>query len=53
MIVSVRIDYFEPKGSWTWEITVDGRTEFGVERDFDNAFAAAQFELDGMLENDR
>lgn len=50
MIANVRIDYFELLDHWSWSVSVDDHSEYGVEGTYDNAMAAAEFSLQGMLE---
>ena len=49
MKATVRIEYFEMLDHWSWEVTVNGNSAYGVEGDHDNAFAAAEDELEDML----
>lgn len=49
MKATVRIEYFEMLDHWSWEVTVNSNSVYGVEGDHDNAFAAAEFELEDML----
>lgn len=49
MKVSIRIEYFELFDHWSWEVTVNASSTHGVEGDYDNAFAAAEFALEDML----
>lgn len=51
MSVTVRIEYFEMFDHWSWEVTVNASSTHGVEGDYDNAFAAAEFALMDMLED--
>lgn len=50
MKISIRIEYFELLDHWSWEVTVDMRSAYGVEDDHDNAFAAAEFALEDMMQ---
>ena len=52
MKASIRIEYFELLDHWSWEVTVGTRSAYGVEPDYDNAFAAAEFALEDMLEEE-
>ena len=49
MKASIRIEYFEMLDHWSWEVTVNSSSVYGVEDDHDNAFAAAEFALEDML----
>ena len=50
MKISIRIEYFELLDHWSWEVTVGTRSAYGVEGDHDNAFAAAEFALEDMIQ---
>lgn len=52
MKATVRIEYFEMRDHWSWEVTVNGNSAYGVESDHDNAFAAAEYALEDMLEQE-
>ena len=52
MSASVRIEYFEMLDHWSWEVTVNGNSAYGVESDHDNAFAVAEDALEDMLEQE-
>jgi hypothetical protein len=49
MKASIRIEYFETFDHWSWETTVNSSSAYGVEGDYDNAFAAAEFALEDLL----
>lgn len=52
MRATVLVEYFEVLGYWSWTVTVNGSSAYGVESDHDNAFAAAEFALEDMLEQE-
>jgi len=52
MKTSIRIEYFEILDHWSWEVTVNGSSAYGVENDYDNAFSTAEFVLMDMLEKE-
>ena len=49
MKARIRIEYFELSDHWSWEVTVGTHNAYGVESDYDDAFAAAEFALEDML----
>lgn len=49
MKVSILIEYFEMLDDWSWAVTVNASSAYGVEDDHDNAFAAAEFALEDMM----
>lgn len=50
MKVSIRIEYFEMSDHWSWEVTVNSGSAYGAEGDHGNAFAAAEFALEDMMQ---
>lgn len=52
MTATVRIEYSEVLDHWSWKVTVNGNSAYGFESDHDNAFAAAEFALEDMLEQE-
>ena len=50
MTASVRIKYFQLLDHWSWEVTVNAISAYGVENDYENAFAAAEFALEDMMQ---
>ena len=50
MKASIHIEYFELLDQWLLEVTVGTRSNYGVEDDHDNAFAAAEFALEDMMQ---
>lgn len=52
MIATICIKYFQMLDNWSWEVTVNAQSAYGVEDDHDDAFAAAEFALEGMLEQE-
>lgn len=49
MRASIRVEYFEMLDHWSWEVTVNANSVYGVESDYDNAFRAAKFALEDLL----
>lgn len=49
MNASIRIEYFEVLDHWSWEVTVNANSVYGVEGDHDNAFRLAEFALVDLL----
>lgn len=49
MNTSIHIEYFEILDHWSWEVTVNQNSIYGVENDYDNAFCAAKFALEDLL----
>lgn len=52
MKTNIRIEYFELSDHWSWEVTVNASSTYGVEGDYDNAFATAELVLVDMLEKE-
>lgn len=50
MRASIRIEYFEMLDHWSWEVTVNEKSVYGVENDHDNAFCGAKFALEYLLQ---
>lgn len=49
MKVSIHIEYFELLDHWSWEVTVNEQSIYGVESDHYNAVCAAEFALEDLL----